>query len=214
MALMSKGAEADLYLEEYEISPGNKMKVVVKFRKEKKYRVKQLDRKIRSTRTRKESKLMHSARENGVPVPWILEVDPENFYIVMEYVDGKRLREIMLSKELSKENVNELFREIGRIVGKLHSSGIVHGDLTTGNMILSEDGELYLIDFGLGEFSKRAEDFAVDIYVLKRTLESTHYEYKETLKYFLEGYSQTFEKVREVLEKLKDVERRGRYVAR
>jgi N6-L-threonylcarbamoyladenine synthase/protein kinase Bud32 len=62
---------------------------------------------------------------------------------------------------------------MGEEIGKMHSFGIIHGDLTTSNMILDGD-DVHLIDFGLGHFSKRVEDMATDLRVLQEALTSTH----------------------------------------
>merc|ERR1711860_458201 len=70
--------------------------------------------------------------------------------------------------------LEQLARKIGRILGRLHSNNLIHGDLTTSNMLIENDGEITLIDFGLGYAEGSVEDKGVDIYVLERALVSTH----------------------------------------
>lgn len=65
--------------------------------------------------------------------------------------------------------------KIGRAVAKLHDGGMIHGDLTTSNMIVREaDEALVLIDFGLATIATLPEDKAVDLYVLERAITSAH----------------------------------------
>ena len=106
--------------------------------------------------------------------------------IYMERVEGRTAKEWLLG-EPSLEKRQEVARAIGRRVGELHDAGIVHGDLTTSNMIVREPrggkseggsgggGGIALIDFGLGaQAVKNPEDKAVDLYVLERALASMH----------------------------------------
>lgn len=86
-----------------------------------------------------------------------------------------------------------LLRRMGAAVGRMHKVGIVHGDLTTSNMMLRPwergkepvnghnaegdgllAGEIVIIDFGLASQSTSEEDRAVDLYVLERAFASTH----------------------------------------
>ena len=71
----------------------------------------------------------------------------------MERIDGTILKDALSSVAL---------KEAGRMVGHLHNAGIVHGDLTTSNMIIKND-RCYLIDFGLGYNSTEIEARGVDI---------------------------------------------------
>ena len=94
-------------------------------------------------------------------------------------------------------------------VSKLHSHDLIHGDLTTSNVILSGD-EVFIIDFGLGFVSKKIEDKAVDLHLLKQALEAKHFEnWSELFDNFLQKYE--FNESGEVIERLDVVEKRGRY---
>ena len=200
--MLARGAEAVIYLEKREDS-----KVVVKERIEKGYRIKELDNLLRKRRTKREVKLMTEARKFGVDVPKIVEVDWKNHKIVMEYVEGRKLKEIIGSD-------GKICEEIGRIVGRLHSAGIIHGDLTTSNMILSR-GRVFLIDFGLGFFSKRIEDQGVDLKLMKDALNSTHPDiFEECWEKVVEGYKKEYKDSEKVLKKVEEIEKRGRYVRR
>jgi Kae1-associated kinase Bud32 len=203
MKIVKRGAEAILYLENNHL---------VKERIKKSYRVPQIDEKLRKLRTRKEANLISRAKRCGIETPKIVSVDEKSFKINMDFIDGKRLKEFF--NETDDKNRKEVAEELGKSVGLLHKNGIVHGDLTTSNMIL-KDNKIFFIDFGLGEFSKRIENQAVDLSVLKEAFKSTHFKYLNVLwENFIKGYKQTNDNFNKVLDTLNDIEKRGRYVKR
>jgi len=207
--LIKKGAEANLYLENW-----HGKKVIIKERIPKKYRLPVLDERIRTYRTIHEPQLMHEAKKAGVPTPTIYMVDLAKKSIIMEYVEGKQVKRIL--NQLSAKERIELCRKIGILIGRLHKSGIIHGDLTTSNMILTSNGKIYFVDFGLGEFSKELEARGVDLHLMKRALQSTHYLFaEESFNAVLEGYAEAVGEVeaKKVLEKIREIELRGRYIA-
>jgi Kae1-associated kinase Bud32 len=203
MKIIKRGAEAVLYIENDQL---------VKERLKKSYRLPEIDVKLRKLRTRKEGKLLSEARRVGVETPRISSIDENNFKISMDFIDGKRLKEFFNdTNDVKRKKVAE---DVGKIVGLLHKNGIVHGDLTTSNMILKDD-KIYFIDFGLGEFSKRVEDLATDLSVLKEAFKSTHFKYLDLLwSSFIKGYKQANDNFNKVLDTLNDIEKRGRYVKR
>ncbi|MEM5778441.1 MAG: KEOPS complex kinase/ATPase Bud32 [Candidatus Aenigmatarchaeota archaeon] len=203
MKIIKRGAEAILYLQN---------KNVVKERIKKSYRLPEIDIKLRKLRTRKEAKLLNEARRVGVQTPKIIFVDENSFKISMEFVKGKRLKEFL--NETNNKKRQRIAEEIGKSVGLLHKNGIIHGDLTTSNMIL-KNNKIFFIDFGLGDFSKRIENQATDLSVLKEAFKSTHFKYLNDLwKNFIRGYKQTNDNFIKVLNALNDIEKRGRYVKR
>lgn len=209
MVLIKKGAEASLFLEEW-----HDRKVIMKRRLPKKYRIPELDLMIRSQRTKDEPHIIHKAKEAGVPTPTIFIVDVSDANIVMEYVKGKQVKEVM--DEVSKEDRMRLCRLIGSLIGRLHKNGIIHGDLTTSNMILTSFGKVVFVDFGLSERSIELESKGVDLHLMKRTLYSTHYKHaKESFKALMEGYAESVgtEETKKVNTKIREIEKRGRYVA-
>jgi len=207
MQMIKQGAEAILYLDEFE-----GQQVLVKERIKKTYRISQIDDKLRKLRTREEVKLLTEARKVGVMTPKILHVDYENYKIAMEFITGKRLKEFFA--EADKKTVKKVCFEVGQLVGKLHSAGIIHGDLTTSNLILRNE-DIYFIDFGLGQFSRRIEDQGIDINLLFEALRSTHF---KILKYcwqsIVKGYKQEYKNAEQVLKKVEEIETRSRYVER
>jgi len=207
--LIKKGAEANLYLEEW-----HGRKAVIKRRAPKGYRTPVLDREIRHQRTAHEPQIIHRAKQCGVPTPIIFMVDLLEATIVMESVEGKQVKQIL--NDLASEDRVKLCRIIGEQIGRLHKNGIIHGDLTTSNMILTPQSKVVFIDFGLSEQSTELEARGVDIHLVKRALQSTHYRYeKECWRTIIEGYERVVgkEAAKDVLKKVRDIERRGRYVA-
>ena len=207
MVLIKKGAEAELFLETW-----CEKKVIIKRRTPKSYRIPVLDQKLRSYRTIHEAMLIHQAKLVGIPTPLIYFVDTINSIIIMEYIFGKRLKELV--NESSGPSLKPIFLRIGSSIGKLHSSGIIHGDLTTSNLILDPKNRIFFIDFGLGKKSKELEERSVDLFLLKRTLNSTHYLFADPLfNWILEGYSKIVgDKNRmEVERRIEVIADRGRY---
>lgn len=206
LKLIKRGAEAELYHGDW-----LGLDAIYKRRVPKPYRNRDLDRLIRSARTSLEAKLLSDSRRLGVPTPIIYLVDMGRAEIIMSRIDGTPMKKLI--GELDAAGVKQAFREVGRLVGKLHRGGIVHGDLTTSNMIV-KDGRVFFIDFGLGEYSSSTEARGVDIHLMRRTLESSHHEVsKLAYSSFIAGYSNAFGSgAREVIKRVGEIRRRGRYV--
>jgi len=208
--LIRKGAEANLYLGDWW-----GRKVIIKKRISKRYRVKTLDERIRFYRTAHEAQIIHEAKKSGVPTPTILFVNEEETTIIMEYIEGERVKELL--EKISPGQRERLCRKIGEEVGKLHKRGIIHGDLTTSNMIVVKGGKIFFIDFGLSFHSFDEEDRGTDLLLMKRALSSTHYRFfNKCFKAVLGGYvKEVGEKDAEkTLAKIKEIESRGRYFIR
>lgn len=204
--LIKRGAEANLYLTEYFGE-----KVIVKRRDTKPYRHSQLDEEIRRRRTLQEALFLMRARESGVSTPLVYLVDTKRCEIIMQYIEGNRMKEIIDSS--NGESIDELCIKLGQCIAKLHRKNLIHGDLTTSNFILSNDKNLVLIDFGLSFFSQRLEDKAVDLHLIKEVLTSAHKNSKKIFAKILEGYGTIAGEsmVKVLLNKIKEIERRGRY---
>ncbi|MEM1537634.1 MAG: Kae1-associated kinase Bud32 [Candidatus Nezhaarchaeales archaeon] len=208
--LLKKGAEAYLYLEDW-----YGLKVIAKRRVIKSYRVPSLDLELRRYRTIHEAQLISSAKTLGIPVPTIYEVNIPETTIVMEYIPGLTLKQLITTCD--EHWRLQLFKEVGSLIAKLHLNGIVHGDLTTSNMILSDTNrKVFLIDFGLGEYSKSIEARGVDLHLMLRALESTHPTVaRKCFDYVMQGYQEVAADLAPlVLKRVQDIRRRGRYVAR
>lgn len=197
--LLYQGAEAKIFL-----NKANNL--IIKDRIKKSYRMKGLDEKIRRQRTKKEKKLLEkSSKIIHAPDPFPLKRFNE---IEMPFIDGQKLSKNLDLFSLKKQK--KICHIIGKETAKLHNADIIHGDLTTSNMILKDDN-IYFIDFGLGFISRKIEDKSVDLHLFKQALEAKHFKNWEFLfKEFIKGYKD-YKESNKVLERLKSVEKRGRY---
>jgi len=193
--IINSGAEAIIKKE------GN---LIIKERIRKNYRIKELDLTLRKSRTRREAKLLKKLEEINFPSPRLINMDDKDMTIKMDFIKGNTLRE-----ELYKDPLG-LGREIGNKIGFLHKNNIIHGDLTTSNMIL--DKEVKFIDFGLSQFSNKIEDKAVDLHLFKQALESKHHTFwEECFHEVIKGYSENYHESKDVFKRFEKVELRGKY---
>jgi TP53 regulating kinase-like protein len=207
--LIKKGAEANLYLADW-----HGRTAVMKKRLRKEYRPQKLDEQIRTYRTIHEPQLMHEAKRAGVPTPMIFLVDLKNTTIIMEYIDGEQVKQLL--NNISKAERQHLCFKIGQLIAQLHECDLIHGDLTTSNMIVGLSGRVFFVDFGLGDRNREVEAKGVDLHLMKRALETTHYQFAgPCFESVLAGYESVLGTgaAKSVLDKIREIERRGRYVA-
>jgi len=175
---------------------------VTKTRPRKGYRHPDLDLMLRKRRTRKEAKVLTQLKGWNVAGPDLIRVDEKEGVIAMTYVEGDKLRDVL-------EDDISLASQVGILVARLHDHDLIHGDLTTSNMIFAPGNEVTLIDFGLAYTSTRVEDKAVDLHLFKQALESKHHRVAaKAWQAFLDSYSP--QKRTQILERLEAVEKRGR----
>ena len=211
--LIHKGAEADLYCGRW-----FEKEVIFKHRIPKNYRNSELDKSIRIMRTLNEARALIAVKILGINVPIVYEVDIKNAIIVMKYIKGKKLKKYL--PHLNDEDKQNIFMELGKQVAILHENGHLHGDITTSNIIITENNDIFFIDFGLHEYSDKVEDKSVDIHLLKRVLISSHgTDYKVCFNAFLEGYRQGYNEKEskicdQVIKNIRVIETRGRYIKR
>ena len=206
--LIKKGAEASLFLTEW-----HNRKAIIKVRIPKRYRPEALDKQIRSYRTVHEPQLMHEAKAAGVATPLIYMVNVPESTIIMQYIEGQQMKGLL--NQAAKIDRHAICVAIGESVARLHKAGLIHGDLTTSNMIQAPDGRIFFVDFGLGEKNIELEAKGVDLHLLKRALQSTHYMFwEECFQAVLCGYTSVLgvELAEKVYEKTREIERRGRYI--
>jgi TP53 regulating kinase-like protein len=205
--LLYRGAEADVYRGDWCGQPA-----VYKMRRPLRYRLPELDNMIRSQRTTHEAQMIHDSKLAGVSSPHLYYLSPREALLVMEFVEGKRLK-TLLEPDLPGGRVEELGEEFGRSIARLHAAGIMHGDLTTSNAI-ANGGGISLIDFGLAVHSTRLEDHAVDLRLIKETLTGAHNSVsKPFMRSLMAGYTSVLGRRRAnaATKKLAEIERRGRY---
>jgi Kae1-associated kinase Bud32 len=192
MRLLGEGAESRVFETEMFGKP-----VVVKHRHAKRYRIQHIDETLRKTRTRKEARVMRRMEEAGVRVPALLGLG--KFSIYMEKVPGKLLKDARVDEAA--------YTKIGKMLAEMHSADVVHGDFTPANIIVGASG-LCVIDFGLSDISDSVEDKAIDLLLMKRSIGKR--EYAKLLGSYSKGYSGS----KQVITRLADIEKRGRYQIR
>lgn len=192
MELIAQGAEAKLYkIDETTLK---------KVREPKPYRISILDKKLRKSRNKREFKVLVKLSENNILAPKPFELNEKEIYFTFEYLKGDNLKE-----KLTKELLNKAFAQII----KLHQLEIVHGDLTTLNMI-TKDNEIYLIDFGLSDFSNKIEDKAVDLNLFFNCIKNEHLEFYNLKEVLLKIYEKELEYGLQIIKRLNKIEQRGR----
>lgn len=245
--LLAQGAEALLYKTHY-LTPSRPC--VLKYRPPKTWRHPQLDARLTRHRILAEARILVRCRRAGIRVPHVLALDwegrrdegastgsssAEGGWMMVEWINGGTVRAALSAWTQRAKSagcelranpaVADLMRRIGCAVGKLHSTGMVHGDLTTSNLMLHQpsetgepdrdtpdllSGDVVLIDFGLALGSVQEEDRAVDLYVLERAYGSTHPLLEEYFGQILLAYADSYKGAKLVIKKLDEVRQRGR----
>ncbi|KAF6722215.1 TP53-regulating kinase [Oryzias melastigma] len=213
--LLKQGAEGRVYRAEFLGKPA-----VIKERFPKRYRHPELDEKLTHRRTVQEVRSILRCRRAGISTPVVYFVDySSNCIFLEEIVDSQTVRDFIASTQPSSSQEDQelqwLAKLIGQILAKIHDEDVIHGDLTTSNMLLrrgseSSDFELVLIDFGLSYISALAEDKGVDLFVLEKAFLSTHPNTELLFQQLLHSYSTSSKKSSAVIKKLEEVRFRGR----
>lgn len=224
MTIIKQGAEAKLYLGEF-----NGQHCLIKERFAKQYRHPELDTHLTKERMRAESKAITRCQAAGVNAPKVLHMDLNERKIYMTYYEHSITAKAYINDVIPtlpdaterEERISKLADEIGTCVGKMHANHIIHGDLTTSNMLLdplqSDDGDafsqysLIVIDFGLASYGQSSEQKGVDLYVLERALLSTHSGIPNLFDSILKAYKiANTANPAETIAKFEEVRARGR----
>lgn len=220
--MVAQGAEGRIYDTVFLTKP-----TIVKERLIKRYREPSLDRKINKHRLLLEARCMFRCIKSGVLTPAVYMIDVDNLRLYIEKIEGITIKDLLRSiatvqikeemeVEQSVDNIvypNECLewaKKIGVALGKMHDIDIVHGDLTTSNMMLNSGGNIVMIDFGLAGKSTNVEDKAVDLYVLERAFISTHPGSEDIVKEILQNYVISSTKSASTMQRLEQVRLRGR----
>lgn len=245
LVLIDQGAEALLYRTTYLLPT---IPCALKYRPPKSYRHPTLDARLTRHRVLSEARVLVKCRRAGVKVPAIYHVDGDRGWMMMEWIVGPRVKDVLSGLVKGRSSIEErgpleengelchLLERIGRAVARLHAIGVIHGDLTTSNLMLhrpapdhgesgstpdstqerprseqiSLSGDVVLIDFGLAAQSVQDEDRAVDLYVLERAFGSTHPKVEPLFGHVLKAYGTSFRGAHTALKRLEDVRMRGR----
>ena len=202
LKLIKKGAEEDIYTTLW-----NDQNSILKIRKKKNYRIHSLDAKIRTLRTIKEAKMLSEVKSFGIITPLVYFVDEKKSEIYLQFIQGKLVRDLPMAQ------IIRACEKIGQIVGILHKNGVMHGDLTTSNFILSKKG-LVILDFGLSQKTDKINDYAIDLRLFKEVLNSAHAQIVDRAWIlFIQGYEKILGKniTDKVINQVSVIEKRGRY---
>lgn len=204
MKIVSEGAEARIY--------GLRLlgrAFVMKSREAKRYRMRELDENLRRQRTRMEARIQSTLYGRGLNVPGVALVG--RYFIVMEAIGGDTLNVRLGGGRtgIKAARILSIMEEAGRQLAEIHAIGVTHGDFTTANLMLDKAGKLWVIDFGLSAYTDSDEDRALDVLLMKRSVD------KDLYTRFLKGYKTGYgKKAQAVLTRLAKIETRGRYQAR
>ncbi|XP_074311040.1 uncharacterized protein LOC141646935 [Silene latifolia] len=209
LVLLKQGAEARVFESAF---VGRRC--IIKERFSKKYRHPSLDLKLTLKCLNAEARCMTKARKLGVPTPVLFSVDHVLHTLTFEFIEGPMVKEVLLefgATGIAEESLQDIATQIGDKIAKLHDGGLIHGDLTTSNMLIKKDtNQLVLIDFGLSFTSTLPEDKAVDLYVLERALISMHSSCGNVMERVLAAYRKSSKQWCSTLNKLAQVRQRGR----
>ncbi|XP_029657472.1 EKC/KEOPS complex subunit Tp53rk [Octopus sinensis] len=214
--LVKQGAEAKLYESLFYERP-----CIIKERFQKSYRHPSLDKSLTQQRLKSEVRAMLRCRMNGIPAPVVFFTNLENGCIYMEKIlNSLTMKDYIRNCQQQNGGMqcasqfSPLVLKMGEMIGKMHQNNLIHGDLTTSNILVRGDPsnlDLVFIDFGLSHFENNAEDKGVDLYVLERALLSTHPNTEQVFTDILNGYKKGNEAgYADVLQKLEEVRLRGR----
>ena len=204
--LLALGAESKIV----KVSRSDK-EFVLKIRPQKPYLIPEIDQFLRSSRISRESKTLTLARTFGIPTPTIYSIDLKSYTIVMDFIEGSTLKEI--ANKVKRRELDHLCNAFGKLIALLHQGNVVHGDPTTSNVIVDNDSKLWLIDFGLADFNATVEMKGVDLHLIRRALETTHWEKEELmLEAIIEGYIDVIGSDADaIVTRMNEIRERGRY---
>jgi serine/threonine-protein kinase len=106
----------------------------------------------------REIRLLHLLQHDNVVRVFNYYLYPEKFagYILMEYVDGKDIEEFTTE---FPDKLNDLFTQAIDGFSYLERSSVLHRDIRTGNLLVSNEGQLKIIDLGFGKHVNTSLDF-------------------------------------------------------
>ncbi|KAI9018144.1 TP53 regulating kinase [Phycomyces nitens] len=212
VACIKQGAEARVF--ELPTFLGLEQGCIAKERFKKTYRHPDLDRQLTAKRVVQEARSLYKCKKAGMDTPTLYFVDMNTATIFMEKIVGMTVKQRLLDHQetlYSGVDFDSLAKYIGESLAKMHSLDVIHGDLTTSNLMIRQGVEsVVIIDFGLSYVSSLAEDKAVDLYVLERAFLSTHPNTEELFESILSHYLKAYKNSKAVMSKLEDVRLRGR----
>ena len=186
---------------------------VMKIRRPKGYRHPSLDRSLTKRRLFAEARILVHLSNSELPIPNLLDFDEKNATIVMTRLSGVPLFEVLRNSN-NTEVVSSIMYSCGKLIRKIHSLGVSHGDLTTHNLLCDDSNFIQIIDFGLGRLSPEIESLGQDLQVLSECLSASHPKHHNAMKFILDGYrdgEKIGESIDDVISRYQDIQGRVRY---
>jgi len=179
------GAEAEVWSGLWMGKPA-----VRKLRRNRAWRHPDLEKRLGYRRMLSEARILIRIKNSGLPVPAIWDVDLENGRIVMEKMGGRPLIEVLRDQSLTRQQIDKALFNTGASVRLLHRLAVTHGDLSTNNILIDEDFNAALIDFGLSAVEYEVERFGIDLHVMDEILGASHPNIDNAIDVFLDGYQE------------------------
>jgi Kae1-associated kinase Bud32 len=178
------GAEAEVWL-------GSWMgqSAIRKQRRNRSWRHPDLDDRLGRRRMIAEARLLVRLYRNGLNVPLLFDCDVVDQQLVMSHIQGRPLIEILNDASIADNDVIDILKNAGQTIRMLHRQAIVHGDLSTNNIIITPENEAVLIDFGLARIEYETELFGIDLHVLFEILGASHPHRKDAIDAIIKGYA-------------------------
>ncbi len=214
------GAEAEVWSGTWMGRPA-----VRKHRRSRAWRHPDLEKRLGYRRMLSEARILIRIKGAGLPVPAVWDVDLESGLIIMEKMNGRPLIEMLRDENVCQDEIHKALHNSGCAVRMLHRMAVTHGDLSTNNILIDEDCNAFLIDFGLSAVEYEVERFGIDLHVMDEILGASHPNIVNGIDIFLAGYQQCDDDqgpleelsggmppvAKEVLKRLDDVRSRVRY---
>ena len=159
-------------------------KAVLKKREPRAYRHPSLDRKLTRQRLAAEARILSRLQSIDFPSPSLLDIDADGGWMLLSRIDGVPLYEALQNGDAGGKEI----RKFGELIRNLHESDVAHGDLTTHNVLIDNQGNLTLIDFGLARIAPEIEQLGLDLQVLNECLTASHYNFESAVETMVEGY--------------------------
>ena len=186
---------------------------VMKIRRPKGYRHPSLAQSLTKRRLFAEARILIHLSNSELPIPNLLDFDEKNATIVMTRLPGVPLFEILRSSN-DPELVSSIMYSSGKLIRKIHSFGVSHGDLTTHNLLFDNSNFIQIIDFGLGRLSPEIESLGQDLQVLSECLSASHPKHSDAMRFVLNGYTDGEKngvRIEDVISRYQEIQGRVRY---
>ena len=214
------GAEAEVWSGTWFGRPA-----VRKQRRTRAWRHPDLDHRLGHRRMMSEARLMVRMQRAGIAIPVLYDLDPDAGTMVMQRMPGRPLIDVLRDNALPPSFKQSALTSTGAAIRNVHRLAITHGDLSTNNVLIDEEGHATLIDFGLAAVDYEVERFGIDLHVVDEILGASHPDIADGIEFLLAGYTAEEERqgppvdqtggavptASEVLQRLENVRTRVRY---